>query len=1004
MRFFLFTFTRARRRSPARLSSDRKRQTHTAGRRGSLERLEARTLLAADLAVSAVQFEPNLIEVGDSPTRLSYRLSNNGPDAMTSSPVLAEFFLSSDTTFGDADDVKLGQRSSTHTIPPGAFLDLTVPSAVLSSLAIPLNQPPDDYYLFTRVNHGSGSTQTDTNPSNNFARTATTFRVSNDNIRADLAVSAVLVSPNLVEVGSPLTSVSYRLSNNGPVAMSNRSVLAEFFLSSDTTFGNADDVKLGQRSSSHTIPVGAFVDVTVPSGDLASMTIPLSQPAGDYYVFVNVNHNSTLIDSSLGNNRARTASTIRVSNSSIQADLEAAALQFAPSVIEVGASPTGVSYQVSNNGPATMTNSPVLAEFFLSTDTIFGDSDDLKMGEVTLTHTIAPGALVNVTLPPAALSSLTVPLGAAATNYFVFVRVTHGAGSVLTDPSLGDNRARTANTIRVGNESIQADLAVPSLGFVPNLIDAGAHPTNVFYRLRNNGPANMTSSQTLAEFFLSTDTTLGDADDVKIGERVSTHTIPAGLFTDVTLSSADLQSLTIPAGLPAGFYHVFVSVVHGAGSTLADPDLSNNAVRAAGRIQVLGPTSISSPGVYAPVTSTFFLRNSNTDGVADVTFNYGPGGQGWLPIVGDWNDDGGDTAGVYDPDMSTFYLRNSNTDGPADVTFNFGPRGQGWLPLVGDWNGDERDTAGVYNPDTSTFFFRNSNTDGPADVTFNFGPGGQGWLPLVGDWDGDGRDTAGVYNPDTSTFFFRNSNTDGPANVTFNFGPRGQGWLPLVGDWNDDGRDTAGVYNPDTSTFYLRNSNTDGPADVTFNYGPGGQGWRPIVGDWNGTGSPLLAAAGADRDVSGLSPLTAAAVKPVLSQAVTAWTPWIGPEMARRLSGVNVVVTDLPGAQLGWAELDTIYLDYDAAGHGWFVDPTPAVDEEFQRIGSGEMLLASDPAAAGRIDLLTVVEHELGHVLGLDDLDALAGSLMSSTLERGVRYSTGVTELDALFASYGATS
>jgi hypothetical protein len=37
------------------------------------------------------------------------------------------------------------------------------------------------------------------------------------------------------------------------------------------------------------------------------------------------------------------------------------------------------------------------------------------------------------------------------------------------------------------------------------------------------------------------------------------------------------------------------------------------------------------------------------------------------------------------------------------------------------------------------------------------------------------------------------------------------------------------------------------------------------------------------------------------------------------------------------------------------------------------------------MDLLTVVMHELGHVLGFEDLDPNAGSLMSGTLEASKR-------------------
>src|SRR5205085_2822207 len=46
-----------------------------------------------------------------------------------------------------------------------------------------------------------------------------------------------------------------------------------------------------------------------------------------------------------------------------------------------------------------------------------------------------------------------------------------------------------------------------------------------------------------------------------------------------------------------------------------------------------------------------------------------------------------------------------------------------------------------------------------------------------------------------------------------------------------------------------------------------------------------------------------------------------------------------------------------------------------------------DSPAFGRIDLLTVVEHELGHVLGLSDLDPLAvpHDLLTETLTAGVR-------------------
>jgi hypothetical protein len=62
----------------------------------------------------------------------------------------------------------------------------------------------------------------------------------------------------------------------------------------------------------------------------------------------------------------------------------------------------------------------------------------------------------------------------------------------------------------------------------------------------------------------------------------------------------------------------------------------------------------------------------------------------------------------------------------------------------------------------------------------------------------------------------------------------------------------------------------------------------------------------------------------------------------------------------------------DAAGHGWFVDPSPA--EWFEFAGSGTVLQArADGPAAGRMDLMTALLHEIGHVLGFDHDSAGGG-------------------------------
>ncbi|MCC6745910.1 MAG: RHS repeat protein, partial [Acidobacteria bacterium] len=77
-------------------------------------------------------------------------------------------------------------------------------------------------------------------------------------------------------------------------------------------------------------------------------------------------------------------------------------------------------------------------------------------------------------------------------------------------------------------------------------------------------------------------------------------------------------------------------------------------------------------GTYVASSSTFFLRNSNSPGAADVTAGYGPPPSTWVPIRGDWDGDGADSIGLYDPATSTFYLKNTNSPGSADLAFAFG--------------------------------------------------------------------------------------------------------------------------------------------------------------------------------------------------------------------------------------------------------------------------------------------------------------------------------------------
>src|SRR5206468_2866968 len=110
---------------------------------------------------------------------------------------------------------------------------------------------------------------------------------------------------------------------------------------------------------------------------------------------------------------------------------------------------------------------------------------------------------------------------------------------------------------------------------------------------------------------------------------------------------------------------------------------------------------------------------------------------------------------------------------------------------------------------------------------------------------------------------------------------------------------------------------------------------------------------------AGLSPLTGERVRVLLDAAIMHWAAaGFTKQQLDPLRGVEGRVVDLGGDLLGLAGGDVITLDDDAAGRGWFADPTPLEDEEFRACGDVFAALA-DGAAAGRMDLLTALMHEL---------------------------------------------
>ena len=122
----------------------------------------------------------------------------------------------------------------------------------------------------------------------------------------------------------------------------------------------------------------------------------------------------------------------------------------------------------------------------------------------------------------------------------------------------------------------------------------------------------------------------------------------------------------------------------------------------------------------------------------------------------------------------------------------------------------------------------------------------------------------------------------------------------------------------------------------------------------------LTAASAPGADLSPAT-LTTEAASAALAQAISEWKVTV-PDA--KLGAVTIQVADLPGLELGDTSGNTITVDATAAGYGWSV------------MHPGDDTL--------RMDLLTVVRHELGHVLGYEHGDGLMAPTLAAGESRAV--------------------
>jgi uncharacterized repeat protein (TIGR01451 family) len=154
-------------------------------------------------------------------------------------------------------------------------------------------------------------------------------------------------------------------------------------------------------------------------------------------------------------------------------------------------------------------------------------------------------------------------------------------------------------------------------------------------------------------------------------------------------------------------------------------------------------------------------------------------------------------------------------------------------------------------------------------------------------------------------------------------------------------------------------------------------------------GRNVQALHGKHKSDDNVSDLTQEELDGVVRVAIQRWlATGISAQELSRLQAMSFKLAALSSYDLATPRAGGVLIDKTAMGYGWFVDPTPYDDREFEiQTGATELQASESSAAFGRVDLLTVVMRALGY--GLDEGNPLRATkrrgLMQGTLDTSVR-------------------
>ncbi len=420
----------------------------------------------------------------------------------------------------------------------------------------------------------------------------------------------------------------------------------------------------------------------------------------------------------------------------------------------------------------------------------------------------------------------------------------------------------------------------------------------------------------------------------------------------------------------------------------------------------------------------------NGDGVADVITGPGAGGGPHVKVFNGANGAELMSFMAFNPGFTggvTVASGDVNNDNFADVIVGAGAGGGPHVIVFSGLDGSVLMSFMAFSPGFTggvTVASGDVNRDGFADVVIGAGTGGSPHVRVISGADGSELMSFMAFNPGFGggvNVGAGDTNGDGFADVIVGAGVGGGPHVRVISG-NGGGELLSFMAFGSAFTGGVRvaagDVGLDGLVDILVTTGPGtspivraisgfgveigtfsafGSGFAggAFVGGGPMPGETLLLAGDSGMGNESIASLTDSELARTVAAALARYeAAGLNEQALGQLAEVVFGLGELSGQQLGLHQGGTILIDTNAAGRGWFIDPTPETDEEFAANGNAIAL-----EAQGRVDLLSVVLHELGHHLGLPDLYAEneAGELMSATIRAGHRQRPEQSGIDDAF-------